>query len=298
MNTTHKRRRPFSNRSPPTVPGLEQFIGAWVIPGPPTIVVDVGPRSSIQGLIQDLKARGLERIDYVLLSHIHIDHAGGLGPFLAEFPLAKAVCHAQGRKHLLDPGKLWEGSVKTLKEMALAYGSIEPVPEERLIGHPDFFLPGLTILETPGHAPHHLSFDYQGKLFAGEGAGIYLPFRDGPYLRPPTPPRFFFDQAVASVDQMLALADRPIFFAHLGAFPHSREILREYRQQLYRWLNATRQALESHPDDPLEAAATALLNQDPCLKNFRLMDEKAQQRERTFMQNSLAGFAGYLQDQS
>ena len=150
--------------------------------------------------------------------------------------MARAVCHAQGRKHLLDPGKLWEGSLKTLKEMALAYGPIDPVPEDRLIGHTDFSLPGLTILETPGHAPHHLSFDYQGKLFAGEGAGVYLPFWEGPYLRPPTPPRFFFDQAVASVDHMLALADRPIFFAHLGAFPHSREILREYRKQLYRWL--------------------------------------------------------------
>ena len=283
---------------PQPFPGLERFIGAWVLPAPVTIVVDVGPKSSIQRLIQALKARGLERIDYVFLSHIHIDHAGGLGPFLAEFPLAKAVCHAQGRKHLLDPGKLWEGSLKTLKEMAQAYGPIDPVPEDRLIGHADFSLPGLTILETPGHAPHHLSFDYGGKLFAGEGAGVYLPFWEGLYLRPPTPPRFFFDQAVASVDQMLALADRPIFFAHLGAFPHSREILGEYRKQLYRWLDATRQALESHSADPLEASAEALLNQDPCLKNFRLMDEKTQQRERTFMQNSLAGFAGYLREQS
>jgi hypothetical protein len=97
---------------------------------------------------------------------------------------------------------------------------------------------------------------------------------------------------------MLALADRPIFFAHLGAFPHSRKILREYRKQLYRWLESTRQALESHPDDPLEAAAEALLHQDPCLKNFHSLDENTQQRERTFMQNSLAGFAGYLRDRS
>jgi glyoxylase-like metal-dependent hydrolase (beta-lactamase superfamily II) len=285
---------PFLINLPQPFPGLERFIGAWVIPAPVTIVVDVGPKSSIPRLIQALRDRGLERIDYVFLSHIHIDHAGGLGPFLAEFPLAQAVCHAQGRKHLLDPGKLWEGSLKTLEDMALAYGPIDPVPEDRLIGHADFSLPGLTILETPGHAPHHLSFDYQGKLFAGEGAGIYLPFWDGLYLRPPTPPRFFFDQAVASVDQMLSMEDRPIYFAHLGAFPHSREILKDYRQQLYRWLDCTRQALESHPADPLKAAAETLLSQDPCLKNFRFMDKGSQQRERTFMQNSLAGFAGYL----
>jgi glyoxylase-like metal-dependent hydrolase (beta-lactamase superfamily II) len=289
---------PFLIELPQPFPGLERFIGAWVIPGPLTIVVDVGPKSSVQQLIQALKARGLERIDYILLTHIHIDHAGGLGPFLDAFPLAKAVCHAQGRKHLLDPGKLWEGSLKTLKEMAQAYGPIDPVPEGRLVGHTDFSLPDLTILETPGHAPHHLSFDYQGKLFAGEGAGVYLPFWEGLYLRPPTPPRFYFDQALASVDRMLALTDRPIFFAHFGAFPHSREILAEYRQQLHRWLDATRQALSSHPADPLEAAAAALLNQDPCLKNFGLMDGKAQQRERTFMQTSLAGFAGYLRDRS
>jgi glyoxylase-like metal-dependent hydrolase (beta-lactamase superfamily II) len=182
--------------------------------------------------------------------------------------------------------------------MAQAYGPIAPVPEDRLIPHTDSSLPGLTILETPGHAPHHLSFDYEGKLFAGEGAGIYLPFWDGVYLRPPTPPRFFFDQALASVDQMLTLEDRPIYFAHLGLFPHSREILQKYRDQLFLWLDCTRQALEAHPADPLEAAATALLRQDPCLKNFQYMDEKAQHRERTFMQNSLAGFAGYLREKA
>jgi glyoxylase-like metal-dependent hydrolase (beta-lactamase superfamily II) len=289
---------PFLIDLPQPFPGLERFIGAWIIPGPITIVVDVGPQSSISLLIRELKARGLEWIDYVFLSHIHIDHAGGLGTFLSAFPMVRAVCQAQGRKHLLDPAKLWEGSLKTLKEMAQAYGPIAPVPEDRLIPHTDFSLPGLTILETPGHAPHHLSFDYEGKLFAGEGAGIYLPFWEGVYLRPPTPPRFFFDQALASVDQMLTLEDRPIYFAHLGLFPHSREILQKYRDQLFLWLDCTRQALEAHPASPLEAAAAALLLQDPCLKNFQYMDEKAQQRERTFMHNSLAGFAGYLRDQS
>ena len=290
--------RPFLIELPQSFPGLERFIGAWVVPGPVTILVDVGPKSSIRLLTKELKARGLERIDYVLLSHIHIDHAGGLGSFLSAFPMARAVCHARGRKHLLDPATLWKGSLKTLKEMARAYGPIDPVSGDRLIAHTDFSLPGLTVLETPGHAPHHLAYDYEGRLFAGEGAGIYLPFWDGVYLRPPTPPRFFFDQALASVDRLLTLEDRPIYFAHLGLFPHSREILQQYRDQLFLWLNVTRKALQDHPADPLKAAAAGLLQQDPCLKNFQYMDEGAQQRERTFIQNSLAGFAGYLREPS
>ena len=287
---------PFLITLPQPYPGLEQFIGSWVIPGPPTLVVDPGPRASVNLLVDELHSRGIDRVDYLLLSHIHIDHAGGLGPFLARFPQARAVAHAEGIRHLADPARLWAGSLKTLKTMAEAYGPIDPAPTDRLIPHPDFILPGLEILETPGHAPHHLTYVYDGKIFAGELAGIYLPFWDGLYLRPPTPPRFFFEQALASVDRMRSLPDRPIYFAHLGAHPSSREILERYREQLHLWLRIAGEALKEHPEAPLASAAERLLAEDPCLKNFSLMDSAEQQRERTFLANSLEGFIGYLKD--
>ncbi len=166
---------PFFIELPQKIPGWEKFVLSWVIQGHPTIVVDVGPRASIDSLITQLVNRGINQVDYVWLTHLHIDHAGGLAPFLERFPTARAVAHAKGLAHLIDPSKLWEGSLSTLKEKALAYGPIEPVAPERLIPHDALSMEGLTILETPGHAPFHLSFCYEDLLFAGESAGVYLP---------------------------------------------------------------------------------------------------------------------------
>ncbi len=289
---------PFLITLPQPYPGLERFIGSWVIPGPPAIVVDPGPASSVDRLAAEIRGRGLERIDYVFVSHIHIDHAGGLGGFLRHFPAARAVVHAKGVKHLADPAKLGAGSLKTLREMAQAYGPIAPVPADHLMAHTDFSLPGLRILETPGHAPHHLAFDYRGNLYAGEAAGIYLPYWNRPYLRPPTPPRFFFEQAVESVDRLLALPDRPIYYAHLGFYPHSRETLEAYRSQLHFWLETAGRALKEKPADPVSLAVEIILAEDPLLQDFRRLDEAEQGRERYFTQNSLAGFVGFLRERA
>ena len=169
---------------PQTMEGFNPFIGSWIVTGKPCIVVDVGPASSVRLLIDFLRTRNIRRVDYVLLSHIHIDHAGGIGPFLQAFPDARVVVHERGVRHVVEPGKLWEGSVQTLGNMAEAYGEIAPAPESALIPHTQCKVDGLTVLKTPGHAPHHLAFAYRGTLFAGEAAGIYLPDLGPDYLRP------------------------------------------------------------------------------------------------------------------
>ncbi len=289
---------PFFIELPQEIPGWEKFVLSWVIQGHPTIVVDVGPRASIGSLISQLEQRGITQVDYVWLTHLHIDHAGGLAPFLKRFPTARAVAHAKGLAHLVDPSKLWEGSLATLKEKAVAYGPIEPVAAERLIPHDALSMEGLTILETPGHAPFHLSFCYEDLLFAGESAGVYLPIRDKIYLRPPTPPRFFFEQTVGSVDQMFLLKDQPIYFGHAGRHPSSREMLKLYREQLYFWRDLIAEIFESNPEDVLKRSLEALLEKDPMLKYFRQLETTAQEKERFFMANSIAGYVGYLKGPS
>jgi glyoxylase-like metal-dependent hydrolase (beta-lactamase superfamily II) len=182
--------------------------------------------------------------------------------------------------------------------MAVAYQPIQPVLPERLISHEAAGLDGLTILETPGHAPHHLTFCYRNLLFTGESVGVYLPFWEEIYMRPPTPPRFFFDQAVASVDRMLALPDQPIFFAHAGSHPSSKTMVGLYKEQLFRWKELISSAWQDHPAEILEQATDLLLEKDPLLQCFAKMDGPTQQRERFFMANSIAGFVGYLQQQN
>ena len=174
--------------------GFNGFIGSWVCKGNLNIVIDVGPRFSVHNLVETLKAKGMKRIDLVLLTHIHLDHAGGLKEFLDCFPMAKAICHSKGVRHLIDPARLWEGSLKVLGETAEAYGKIKPVHNDRLISHEDAKIDNLEIIETPGHAPHHLSFYYCGNLFSGEAAGNYIKIKDMEYLRPATPPRFFLEE--------------------------------------------------------------------------------------------------------
>jgi glyoxylase-like metal-dependent hydrolase (beta-lactamase superfamily II) len=289
---------PFFIELPQKIPGWEKFVGSWVIQNNPTIVIDVGPTASIDSLITQLNQRDIKQVDFVWLTHIHIDHAGGLAPFLKRFPEAKVVAPAKGLPHLIDPTRLWEGSLATLGEKAVAYGPIEPVSKDSLLPPEEFRLEGLTILETPGHAPFHLSFCYHDYLFCGESAGVYQSFGDAFYLRPPTPPRFFLDQTVASVDKMLALKDRGIYFGHAGSHSSSQQILNLYREQLFRWKDIIGQVLQTGLEKVPERATEILLKKDPLLNCFKQMDPRSQQRERFFMANSIAGFVGYLKNLS
>jgi glyoxylase-like metal-dependent hydrolase (beta-lactamase superfamily II) len=289
---------PFFLELPQRIPGWERFVGSWVIHGNPTIIVDVGPRSSINSLITQLEQRGVRQVDQVWLTHIHIDHAGGLAPFLKRFPEAKVVAPSKGISHLIDPTRLWEGSLATLGEKAIAYGPIDPVPKDCLLSPEEVTLTGLTILETPGHAPFHLSFCYHDYLFCGESAGVYLSFDEKIYLRPPTPPRFFFEQTVGSVDRMLVLEDRAIYFGHAGSHSSSRKMLALYREQLFCWKDLITKVFQSGTEDIIKQTTELLLKKDPLLACFHQMDDLAQQRELFFMANSIIGFVGYLKSLS
>ncbi|MBW2616874.1 MAG: MBL fold metallo-hydrolase [Deltaproteobacteria bacterium] len=175
------------------VPGFDSFFGSWVCQGDLNVVIDVGPANTAGRLIDSLVSLGLDRLDLVLLTHIHIDHAGGLADLLDHYPMAKVMCHEKAIQYLVDPSTLWAGSLKVLGKIAEIYGPPKPVPKERLIPHTENDLKDFLVVETPGHAIHHLSFSFDNWLFAGEASGIYLSINGDEYMRPSTPPRFFFD---------------------------------------------------------------------------------------------------------
>jgi glyoxylase-like metal-dependent hydrolase (beta-lactamase superfamily II) len=276
------------------IPGFDQFIGSWVYHGEINFVVDVGPANSVSELVQTLLQMNVKGIDYVLLTHIHIDHAGGLGQFLEHFPKARVVCHEKGIRHLVDPSKLWEGSRIVLGEIAEAFGPFKPVQGDMCIPHKKAHIENLVIIETPGHAPHHLSFSYKGDLFAGEAGGNYYSVQDTDYLRPATPPRFFLDVFLGSVDRLMALEGQRICYAHFGQAPDSRLMLGRFRTQVLRWKEIIQKEMSAGSDDLIGRCMDRLLEHDPDLKAFVLMDPDMQKRERFFMANSVRGYVEFL----
>ena len=101
--------------------------------------MDVGPKVTVPNLLSSLAKLGISpgEIDYIILTHIHVDHAGGIGTAIKEMSRAKIVASDRALSHLVDPTALWTASVKTLGELALKYGEIEPVPEDRIVAATD-----------------------------------------------------------------------------------------------------------------------------------------------------------------
>lgn len=278
------------------LPGFRSFIGSWLYKGEKTFLVDVGPAATVPRLCNALDQLAVKRLDAILLTHIHIDHAGGIGDFISRFPDTPVVCHGSGIRHVADPSRLWEGSLKTLGDTARAYGPIQPVPETLLHDAAEFRDHGIVPFLTPGHAPHHVSYLFGEYLFVGEASGVYAALPDGGfYLRPATPPRFFLETSVQSIDTLLAVPHGLICFGHYGATEKTPDILERHKEQLYLWADVIR-AQMAHQEAPdfLDQCMAALLEKDPLLAGRDQLEPDVQQREGGFFHNSIRGFAGYL----
>lgn len=291
--------QPVQIHIPNDLPGMNPFFVGWLFPGPPAILVDTGPAGSAPALLAALEETGISDLDYVLLTHIHIDHGGGLAAVLARYPQARAVCHNMGVRHLQDPSVLYEGSLKVLGDLARRYGRPGPVDRDRILGHTQARIEGVTILETPGHAPHHLSFVVSGYLAAGEAGGNLLQVGERRYLRPATPPRFFLPETLQSVDRLLDLPRMPICYAHFGRAENSRAMLTRFRNQLLRWAELISRRLEgTAPGESTKSLEKILVQElltlDPELSGIGELEPEQQERERVFMTNSVRGFLGYL----
>jgi glyoxylase-like metal-dependent hydrolase (beta-lactamase superfamily II) len=281
----------------PPMDGFADFISAWVVTGPTVFLVDAGPGSTAGQLLRALDLLGISRLDYLLLTHIHLDHAGAAGVVSRRFPEARVVCHAKGIPHLVDPTQLWEGSRRLLGAVAEGYGPLDPIPPERFIAAQTFRAEALTALLTPGHAVHHVSFATDAGLFAGEACGVRYQMSDRrEYLRPATPPRFFLDVALASIDALLAQAPARMMIGHFGVTEDGTGLLRRHREQLVFWEDwlAKQTRRSSTPESFAAYCEEGLLAEDPCLSALSAFPEPARRRERYFLKNSINGFLGWL----
>jgi glyoxylase-like metal-dependent hydrolase (beta-lactamase superfamily II) len=197
--------------------------------------VDTGTQHSVPHILASLAELGLgpESVDYVIATHVHLDHAGAAGALLACCPNARLVVHPKGSRHLIDPAKLIAGSMAVYGEAMFheLYGDIVAAPAERVIeaedGHQiDFHGRQLTFIDTPGHARHHFCIhdSASNSIFTGDTFGIsYREFDVGggdnprPFIFPTTTPVQFEPEALhASIDRLMALKPTAAYLTHYG----------------------------------------------------------------------------------
>jgi glyoxylase-like metal-dependent hydrolase (beta-lactamase superfamily II) len=278
--------------------GFRTFISSWLYrPVDLNILVDPGPRSTIPVLQEALKRQGVETLDYILLTHIHVDHAGGAGLLLERYPDARVICHPQGLRHMVDPAKLWEGSLKVLGDIALAYGEIAAVPAGNIAYEQHIEAGTLTIdaVETPGHASHHLCFLIGDVLFTGEVAGISYPFGDGAlYLRPATPPPFSYEIYRGSLEKASLLEAKSLCFGHYGLRTDAGPVFASALVQLDNWIATVLRHLDAG-SEPFEQTVFAdLVGNDAGVRRYHELPPDIQARERYFSFNSIRGMREYL----
>lgn len=236
--------------------GIKNFIASYILKGKQTAIVETGPTSSIPNLLHCLKELSIkpEKVAYVAVSHIHLDHGGGAGTLLKYLPKAKVVVHARGAPHLANPEKLWQQSKEVLGSIAEMYGKPEPVPEDRIIAATDGMMLDvgndvkLKVLETLGHASHHLSYYEQLSegIFPGDAAGIYL--NEINVTVPTTPAPFRLDIALASLGRLISLEPNVLYYSHFGKADGAVEKLHAYENQLKLWAKIARQGIQNGED--------------------------------------------------
>jgi glyoxylase-like metal-dependent hydrolase (beta-lactamase superfamily II) len=194
-------------------------------------IIDTGTNQAVPRVLAALADLGVApgAVDYVIVTHVHLDHAGAAGALLQACPNAWLVAHPKGARHLIDPAKLVAGSLAVYGEAVFRdlYGDIVPVAAERVIeagdGYElDFRGRRLTFLNTPGHARHHFCIHDAGSdaIFTGDTFGIsYRDFdvEGRPFVFPTTTPVQFEPEALhASVDRLMALKPKVAFLTHFG----------------------------------------------------------------------------------
>ena len=246
--------------------GVSKVTAGFLLAAARPTLIECGPALSIDAVIDALRGLGLDADDlaYLVVSHIHLDHAGGAGDVANAFPNARIVVSDLGARHLVDPERLNASSRRVYGDlMDSIYGNCTPIAAERIIaidGRTELDLGGgrlLDIFATPGHAKHHISMldNDTGALFVGDSVGVKTP-GTGP-LRPATPPPDFdLDLAQRSIDRYREIAPQRVYLAHYGAIDPPLESLAEASDRLRAWAEVAREAVAEH--DELDHVADTL----------------------------------------
>lgn len=193
--------------------GHERVIGCWQVGD---VLIDPGPSSCLPALLAGL---GDERPRALLLTHIHLDHAGASGSLGRRWPELEVYVHARGAPHMVDPARLLDSARRLYGEdMDRLWGEFEAVPEANLrVLHGGETLPGgFEVAYTPGHASHHVSYLHQGTAFVGDVGGVRIPPSDFT-LAPTPPPDIDVEAWHSSIERIAAWRPERLALTHFGA---------------------------------------------------------------------------------
>ncbi len=211
--------------------GCEGITASYLVSGTRPALVETGPQTSVPVLSRALAAIGLGPGDlaWILLTHVHLDHCGGVGEIAQAFPGATVVVNERGAPHLAKPARLVTASAAVYGEHAHVYGGLTAVPEDRIMAVGDgatISLGGtreLTMLEAPGHARHQMAIldEATGTLMAGDALGMQI---QGGGLYPAIPPpEFDLDQSLATLRRLAELEPETLLLGHFGAVADPQE---------------------------------------------------------------------------
>lgn len=219
-------------------------------------LVDTGMGTHSDWVLDAMDEIGIARADLAVIAptHVHLDHAGGTGYLAEACPNAEVVCHEVGAPHLVDPGRLWEGTKRAVGDRIQYYAEPEPVPEARIheVADGDVVDLGdheLVVHDAPGHAPHHCVFADPANdvVFVADAAGMYVPAMDA--VEPTTPPpNFDLEQCLEDVGTLERLDPSVLCYAHYGPCERT-DVLGEYRDVLTDWVADVETALAELGDD-------------------------------------------------
>jgi glyoxylase-like metal-dependent hydrolase (beta-lactamase superfamily II) len=224
--------------------------------------VDTGTTHSVPNLLQVLQAKDIDPCDveYVFLTHVHLDHAGGAGKLMQHLPNAKALVHPRGAAHLASPEKLIAGSKLVYGEQKFVqlYGEIAPIPSQRIVEVQDntsFKLNGseLLCIHTPGHALHHYCIvDRDSRsVFTGDSFGISYRIFDtdkGAFIFPATTPTHFDpQQAHASLDRIMGFEPQACFLTHYSRVTDVQRLASDMHAHLDKFVDIARDCAKHDP---------------------------------------------------
>lgn len=238
--------------------GHDGITATYLIRGSRPCLIETGTARSAPTVIAGLQALGVapEDLATIVVTHIHLDHAGGVGDLAASYPKAQVVVHERGARHLQDPTRLVNSARQVFgADMDRLFGELQPTPTERLVsvGSDDQVDLGdgrfLEIFHNPGHASHHIALvdSSTGDLYTGDAAGVFVP--QTAEVRPATPPPDFdLDLALDSMDKMAARRPTRLLFSHFGPVTDVSEVMAASAAELHYWVETVRKARQVNPD--------------------------------------------------